>query len=402
MLYLSQLLGVKIVDSKQDIVGKIKDIIAVSGEKKYPVVIGVIFKRGSDLQFIPYKNIETLSGAAITLNSFDCWKPWEEDKSFMVLNRDILDEQIFDVEGIRVVRVNDLQLVKIGEVFNLVGIDVSNKALLRRLGLGSFLPFTRLMQSQVIDWHNVNFIKSNFGSLKLKTSFSKLEKLHPADIANLIENLSLHQSSHVVQSLHDHKAAAVLAEIEPKYKDTLLEKISPKNLARIMEEMPTDEAADVLQDLSEHKRLQVFNRLGERRAKVINKLSKYDGDKAGGLMTADYMHVLTGSTVGDAVDEIRRRSEEHKSIYHVFVLDEGKRLKGIVSIRTLLLSENNLKVINIMSKVFVTVNTETSYDEIAKLLTKYNLLSVAVVDKQKRIKGIVTIDDVMRLLVPHA
>jgi Mg/Co/Ni transporter MgtE len=240
------------------------------------------------------------------------------------------------------------------------------------------------------------------GSLKLKTSFSRLEKLHPADIANLIENLTLHQSSHVVQSLHNNKAAAVLAEIEPKYKDTLLEKINPRNLAMIMEEMPTDEAADVLQDLSEHKRIQVFKRLGERKAKVINKLSKYDEDKAGGLMTADYMHVHTESTVGDAVDEIRRRSEEHKSIYHVFVLDEGKHIKGVVSIRTLLLSENNIKVVNIMSKVFVTVNTETSYDEIAKLLTKYNLLSIAVLDKQKRVKGIVTIDDVMRLLVPNA
>lgn len=401
MLYLSQLIGRKIVDSKQDVLGTLKDVIAVSGNKKYPYVLGVLFKKGGDLCFISYEFIETLSASEITLNSYECWKPWEDNPDYLKLNLDVLDEQIFDVEGIRVVRVNDLQLVKIGELFSLVGIDVSNKALMRRLGLG-FLPFTRFMQSKVIDWNNVNFIRGTVGSLKLKTPYRKLEKLHPADIANLIENLSLHQSSQVVQSLHDEKAAAVLAEIDPKYKDTLLEKINPKNLARMLEEMPTDEAADVLQDLSEHKRIQVFRRLGERRARVLNKLAKYEEDQAGGLMTADFMHVNTDDTVADAVDEIRKRSEEHRSIYHVFVIDEKKVLKGIVSIRTLLLAERDLKVENIMSKVFVTVNTATPYNEVAKILTKYNLLSVAVTDKQGKIKGIVTIDDVMRLLVPHA
>ncbi len=236
----------------------------------------------------------------------------------------------------------------------------------------------------------------------MKTPYRRLEKLHPADIANLIENLTLHQSSQVVQSLHDEKAAAVLAEIEPKYKDTLLEKINPKNLARILEEMPTDEAADVLQDLSQQKRMQVFRRLGERKAKVLNRLSKYEEDQAGGLMTADYMNVKPEDSVGDAVDQIRKRSEEHRSIYHVFVVDEKKRLKGVVSIRTLLLAEKNQTVESIMSKVFITVNTSTPYTEIASILTKYNLLSVAVTDKKGQIKGIVTIDDVMRLLVPHA
>ncbi|MBP7057749.1 magnesium transporter [Candidatus Gracilibacteria bacterium] len=401
MVYLSQLIGTKIVDSKQEIVGKVKDVVAATGEKKYPYVIGVVFKNGKELNFIPYETIETMGPSGITLNRFDCYTAWDENPEHLFLNRDVMDEQIFDVEGIRVVRVNDLQLAKVGEFFNLVGIDVSNKALVRRLGL-AFLPLIKLMQTRVIDWHSVNFIQGRVGSIKLNKPFKKLEKLHPADIANLIENLTLHQSTKVVQSLRDEKAAAVIAEMEPKYKDTLLEKINPKNLARIMEELPTDEAADVLQDLSEHKRLQVFRRLGERKAKVINKLAKYRSDVAGGLMTADFMNVHPDSRINDAIEEIRKKSEEYKSIYHVFVINDKKFLKGIVSIRTLLLADKHLKVEDVMSKVFVTVKPTTDYEELAVILTRYNLLSVAVVDKQGRMKGIVTIDDVMRLLVPHA
>ncbi len=401
MLYLSQLLNVKIIDSREVFVARLKDVVVFNDGKNYPYVVGIIFQKGKDLYFIKFEHIETLSTAEVTLNKFDCWSVWGENEKFLLLNKDVMDEQIFDVDSIKVVRVNDLHLVKIGDLFNLVGIDVSNKALLRRLGLSS-LPFVRFMQVKLIDWHSVNFIQGNVGSIKLKTPFKKLEKLHPADIANLIENLTLHQGSNVVQSLHDEKAAEVLAEIEPKYKDTLLEKINPRNLARILEEMPTDEAADVLQDLSEHKRLLVFKRLSERKAKVLNRLSKYKGNVAGGLMTADYMRIHPQNTIADAVDEIRRKSAEHKFIYHVFVVDESDVLKGVVSIRTLILSDKHLKVVNVMSKILITVKTTTSYENVARLLTKYNLLSVAVVDQQGKIKGIVTIDDVMRLLVPHA
>jgi len=402
MIFLSQLLRVPIIDNKQDNIGRLKDVIVRSHEGEYPRVSGILFQEGIHNSVIPYGCIETLSRGEITLKKSDCWRhDYELQSDEILLARDVLDQQIFDVEGIRVVRVNDLQLVKIDEGFSVVGIDVSNKALLRRLGL-AWVPILRRLESKFIDWNNVSLMKGPVGSLQLKTSYEKLQKLHPADIANLIENLNLPESTHLVQSFDKETAAEVLGEVAPKYKDTLLERINPKSLANILEEMPTDEAADVIKDLSEHKRIQVFRRLGVRKAQLLHRLTKYKDDIAGGLMTSEFMAVHKDDTVARAIGQIRKHSDVHRSIYHVFVIDDEKHLLGIVSIRTLLLASSRSKIEEIMSKVVRTVRVHTRAEEVAKVMTKYNLLSLAVTDKHKVIRGIVTVDDILRLLIPDA
>jgi len=308
MIFFSQLLRVPIIDSKQDTVGRLQDVVVKAQGSEYPKVHGVLFKDGKYLSFIPYQYIETLSRGEVTLNKSSCWKPeYQPENDEFLLSRDVLDQQIFDVKGIRVVRVNDLELVKIDTGFSVVGIDVSNKALLRRLGLGH-LPLFSHMESKFIDWNNVSLVKGSVGSLQLKTTHQKLQKLHPADVANLIENLTLPESTKLVQSFDKETAAEVLGEVAPEYKDTLLEHINPKSLATIMEEMPTDEAVDVLKDLSEHKRIQVFRRLGVRKAKTLHKLSGYRDDIAGGLMTSEFMTIHKDSTVREAIKSIKKNS----------------------------------------------------------------------------------------------
>ncbi len=401
MIFLSQLLNVPIVDSKQEEIGRVKDVIVESQSKGYPEVSGIVFQLKGKRNVIPYKCIETLGYGEITLKKTNCWKQDYDLSDSEFLLHDILDQQIFDVEGIRVVRVNDLELVKIKEDFFLVGIDVSSRALVRRLGLVN-LPILKRLQSQLIDWNNVSLVKGAIGNLQLKTSRQKLERLHPADIANLIENLNFHESTQFVQSLDEETAAEVLEEVEPEYKDTLLERIHPKNLAEIVDEMASDEAVDVIKDLSELKREQVFRRLGSRKAKTLHTLTRYREDVAGGLMNADFMSVNTDETVGQAIKKIRKQSEDHASIYHVFVLDEEQKLVGIVSIRTLLLAKAREKVASIMSRVVKTVKLSAGADDVASIMTKYNLLSVAVVDNKKAVRGIITVDDVLRYLIPDA
>ncbi len=402
MIFFSQLLRVSIIDNKQETVGRLKDVVVKAQEGEYPKVHGVLFQDGKHVSFIPYQYIETLSRGEITLNKSNCWKPaYEPANDEFLLSTDVLDQQIFDVKGIRVVRVNDLQLVKIDNGFSVVGIDVSNKALIRRLGFSQFPVFNR-MESKFIDWHNVSLVKGTVGSLQLKTTHQKLQKLHPADIANLIENLTLPESTKLVQSFDKETAAEVLGEVDPKYKDTLLEHINPKSLANIMEEMPTDEAVDVLKDLSEYKRVQVFRRLGVRKAKTLHKLSGYKDDIAGGLMSEEFMTINKDFSVAQAIKFIRKNSELYKSLYHVFVIDDEKHLLGVVSIRTLLLSSPKQKITELMSKVVRVLRLHTKSEDIARLMTKYDLLSMAVVDKQKVIRGIVTVDDILRLLIPDA
>jgi Mg/Co/Ni transporter MgtE len=318
-----------------------------------------------------------------------------------LLKRDVLDEQIFDVGGIRVVRVNDLELVKVENKISLIGIDISTRALFRRLGLEN-LPLIKHSKSTYIDWSNVSLVKGQFGNLQLKTSREKLHKLHPADIANLIESLNFHESSKLVESLGNEKAAEVLEEVEPKYKDTLLERFNPKNLASIVEEMPADEAADIIQNLSDHKRMQVFRRLGVRKAKMLHRLTSYKEDVAGGLMNTDFMAVHKDMTVHEAIKKVRINSEQHASIYHIFAVDEENHLEGIVSIRTLLLAEKRGKISDMMTSVYHTVRVSTSGEDVARIMTKYNLLSIAVIDHNKVIRGIITVDDILRFLIPDA
>lgn len=403
MIFLSQLLQVPIMDSRQEQVGRLKDIIVRSkNETDYPQVQGIVFKVGSGLGFIPYDCIENLSYGEVTLKKSNCSELSHEFvPEDIFLMRDLVDQQIFDMGGIRVVRVNDLQLVKIEERFCLVGIDVSSRGLIRRLGLDHW-PFFKSIQSQYIDWQNVSLIPGDMAGLKLKTSYEKLEKLHPADIANLIENLSLQESSKLVESIDKETAAEVLGEVEPEYKETLLERMNPKDLAKILEEMPTDEAADVIQELSEEKRLEVLRRLGVETAKTLSQLTEYGDDIAGGLMTTEYMVVPQEYTVAQATEEIRKKSEEFHSIYHVYIVNTEGTPKGVVSIRTLLLAAPEIPLKTLMAKVIKTVKTNVKAKEVAQLMTKYNLLSIAVVDKHKKIQGIITVDDILRFLVPNA
>lgn len=402
MIFFSKLLGAPIIDLNQDQIGVLKDIIVKSKDGEYPKLSGIIFKFRGKMAVIPYQHIETLGYGEVTLKKSQCWDlDYDYDKNEFLLAKDVLDQQIFDVGGIRVVRANDLELAMIQEKFALVGIDVSNKALLRRLGFDKF-PIVRNLKSNLIDWNNVSMVKDAIGSLKLKTSREKLEKLHPADIANMIENLNYQESSKLVQSLDEETAAEVLEEVAPEYKDTLLERISHKSLAEIVGEMPSDQAVDVMKDLSEYKRGQVLKRLDSRRAIQLHKLSKYHGNVAGGLMNSDFMAVAPTDTVAKAIGRIRKKSGYHGSIYHVFVVDDEKHLQGIVSVRTLLVASGRQKIADIMSKVVKTVRANTKAKEVARLMTKYNLLSVSVVGKNKILRGIVTVDDILRYLIPDA
>jgi magnesium transporter len=166
--------------------------------------------------------------------------------------------------------------------------------------------------------------------------------------------------------------------------------------------MPADEAADIIQNLSDHKRMQVFRRLGVRKAKMLHRLTRYKEDVAGGLMNTDFMAVQKDMTVHEAIKKVRLNSEQHASIYHVFVVDAENHLEGIISIRTLLLAEKHEKISELMSRVYHTVKVTTSGEDVARIMTKYNLLSIAVIDRNKVVRGIITVDDILRFLIPDA
>ena len=399
MYLLSALLRLPITTDTHDTLGEVADVV-VENHHQYPIVKGLLTKTPKNTVYIPLGDIVSIGKNEITLKKTIALRSWKRGEHELALVKNLLDKQIFDIDNIRVVRVNDLRLAKIQGTLSLIGIEIGMGALLRRLGVPSAL--TRMLRPEIIDWQSVECVEGHAGGLKLKTPYAKLTTLHPADIANLIEHLSLHESSDIIEHLDPATAAEVLAEVTPKYKDVLLEQIDPKNLSDVLEEMPSDEAADVLQDLSKGKQGKVMRQLESTTSKVLTELARYDNEHAGSLMTTEYLAVPVGTTATQTIDYIRKKSDEHPAIYHIFALDEERRLVGVVSMRTLLLAEGRTRMKDMMGKVVATVQPESTVQEALHILTKYNLLSVAVVNEEHRLQGIITIDDAMRHLVPNA
>jgi magnesium transporter len=400
MIFFSQLLNRHIYDDKNEVLGRCTDLVLGNGTEGYPRIKGLITLAGKSSFFIPIEVVEVLSHTEITLNGPDPRRAYIESADDFLLSRDLLDRQIFDVDSIRVVRVNDLQLMQVEKNFSLIAVDISAAAIFRRIGIP--VVHSRIFTPKLLDWKNIDFTKESEGGLKLKMGYNKLIKLHPADIANLIENLSLHEGSKVMQSFDADTAADVLAEVEPRYKDILLEKLDAKDLSAMINKMSADEAADVFQDLSHYKKNQVIGHLQSSKTDLLNHLASYEQDDAGGLMTTDYFHLDAELTVAEALKEIQKKTDEHRAIYHMFITDKDLTLLGVISIRSFLFAKKTEKLASMMSKVIGAVSPYTSVEDIAKVMTKYNLMSVPVVDEGKKIIGIVTVDDIMRALIPHA
>jgi magnesium transporter len=400
MIFFSQLLNRNIYDDRNELLGRCADIVVGNGSETYPRIKGLITLAGKSSFFIPMEAVEVLSHSEITLNRPDPRHAFLESADDILLSRDLLDKQIFDVDSIRVVRVNDLQLMQVENVFSLIAVDISAAAIFRRVGIPAV--HSRIFMPKLLDWKNIDYTKESEGGLKLKMGYNKLIKLHPADIANLIENLSLHDGSKVMESFDADTAADVLAEVEPRYKDILLEKLDAKDLSAMINKMSADEAADVFKDLSYFKKNQVIEFMQTSKADLLNHLASYEHDNAGGLMTTDYFRLDSELTVSDAIKEIQKKTDEHRTIYHVYIVNNDNTLLGVISIRRFLFAKKTEKLSSLMSKVIGAVTPLSGVEKIAKIMTKYNLMSVPVVDEHKKLIGIVTVDDIMRVLIPHA
>ncbi len=323
-----------------------------------------------------------------------------EPEGYIRLDRDVMDRQIVDVAGARVVRVNDLRIGDFESRMCVLGIDVSTRGLLRRLGIG-WMDFLDLFKVNLIDWRKAQPVE---GVLKLDSVSKDLAKLHPADIANIIEELSVKQGSNLVLSLDKNMAARVFEEIDPEIQKTLISQLSPEHAARISERMSIDELVDLIQSLPEHQSKQLLDVVEQERMKKVKKLLSYEDDTAGGLMTTDYLAGLPEETVEDIINKIKKLSDNFRSVNYVYVIDDKGKYKGVLSLRRLVVADLDESLKDIMKKSvnLPVLHPAQSIKSVARLMTKYDLNSAAVVDNDNKFLGVVTVDDVMRVLVPNA
>ena len=402
MWFFSNILGAEVRDQADQVVGKVFDAAIKLTENNYPPVIGIIVSDKRNLKrFINVASIENFSKNYLTLKKSFLESAGEvpQDKDLIFLRGTVLDRQIVDLAGVRVVRVNDLQFGMIKGAMCLVALDIGKLGLLRRLGLDGLNLFN-FLQPELLEWKNVRLLGDK---LQLSMGTKELVKLHPADIANIIEKLNLNQGSELLQALDKKTAARVLEELEPELQRILVESLGPERAASVMQKMSIDELVDLIQLLPDRKSKEIMENLPSDSTQKVKKILEYDEDTAGGLMTTEYVSAYPGTTVKEIIDKIKKIYQLHRGSYLVYIIDEEEIFKGVVSLRRLLISEPDQTMNELMdSEKKSTATANQNVLEVASLMTKYNLTSIAVLDENKKLLGVITVDDVMRHFVPHA
>jgi magnesium transporter len=400
MLYLSQVLGRPVRDLEGERVATIKDVIVRLGEDDHPPVTGLVARYRRRDFFLPRWRIAEFNerGAQLNADILDL-RPFARRESEVLLARDVLDKQLIDVDGKRVVRVNDVQLIDAANEWRVTGADVSLQGLWRRLTPHNFIGTNRPVE--VIDWADVGYLATN-ATVQLKSSRDKLARLHPVEIARLAEALSYHHGSEIVESLDDETAAETLEEMPAERQARIIGDMDEERAADILEWMSPDEAADVLGDLPEEKAEDLLNRMEDEEQADVAELLPYEDDTAGGLMTTEFVTLPRELTVGEALARLREMAETPNMIYYLYVVEqEGSwKLCGVIALRSLILAEPDAPLADVMRDEFQTAHPDDAAREVAQKIAEYNLLALPVLDEAGDILGIITVDDAMEMLLP--
>jgi CBS domain-containing protein/sporulation protein YlmC with PRC-barrel domain len=405
MPYVSELLGKPVADVDGVRIGHLDDLIAtLRGDVPHPVVTAIVVKRSRGNLIVPLSDVVVLIAPAIPLTKqAKDIQPYQPGEHEVHLVRDVLDKQIIDTNGVRVVRVNDLELTRINGDFYVANVDISGLGLMRRLGMGKVAQrFTRKGGATgTISWDEIELLSAD-QPMRLRVSSDRITELHPADLAEIISDLTRSESDKLLESLDVETVAETLEEVEPEFQAALVETMPDERVADVLEEMSPDAAADLLAELPEGRSEDLLNLMEKEDAADVRKLLSYPIDTAGGLMTTEYVAVRPDLTAEQAIAVLREEAEEAETIYYVYAVDETGKLAGVFSLSDLVLAKPHTPITDFMHRRAVTVNVSDSQDDVAHVVSKYNLLAVPVVDDQHRLQGIVTADDALDKIIPTA
>lgn len=410
LVYLSSMLGRPAYSRTLGTgMGKVWDVIAQVTEM-FPEVKGLVLRNGGRLVLYPATGQEYQEFVKARKLKVDEHKivPLSPSPDDISIRETLWDRQIVDVEGAKVVRVNDVQLL-IGDRQWVVHVDVGVTGLARRLGYETAMRkaaklLGRKIEDELISWKYVQPVSDSAdapGPVRLKVGAQRLKELHPGEIADILEELSHEQRQVMVASMDVETAAEALEETDYDVQKAILEGLEPERAADILEEMEPSIAADLLSDLDESASEQIIQKFEfeDERAEVAE-LMTYEENTAGALMTTDYLELAEDKTVEDALELLRDSADEIEAYYYIYVHDEDGVLLGAVSLRNLLQKDPALQLGNILSGRLITVTLDTNLSEIAELFLRYNFLFLPVVDESGIQKGVVSFKDSLDDLMP--
>jgi flagellar motility protein MotE (MotC chaperone)/sporulation protein YlmC with PRC-barrel domain len=406
-LFLSSVLDKIVINEQGKEIGRLWDLVMVPGEV-FPEVSHLLVRRRKKIYAVPWRDIPLFNPVVITVagdgSQINEYHPSEGE---ILVNRDILDKQIVDVNGAKVVRVNDLKLGSHKDLLCIFSVDIGIKGLLRRLGYekigekaASILK--RELPTQEISWEFVQPLEINASRLTLTMAREKVADMHPADIAQIISNIPHRQIQTVLESLDTETAGEAIHELEPELRSQVISQLDSEQASDILEEMDPDEAADVLGDLPEEKAQELLGLMDAEEAGEIQELMEHEDNTAGGLMNNEYLALSTDMTVDDALKQVRLIASDIETVYYGYVVTDEEKLLGVVSLKELLIHPPHKPIIEFMTENIKTVTIDADPEDILEIIAKYNLIAVPVLDLEEKLAGIVTVDDILELFLPMA
>jgi Mg/Co/Ni transporter MgtE (contains CBS domain) len=400
--FISEIIDKPVLDSNGKIIGKCKDCI-VSAKRSYPVINAIVI-RGNDKKDIniPWEYIKGSKNNIMLNTEFQSVEKYYMGNRDIKLVENIFDKQLVDVEGKKIRRINDLEISPVDGHYRLIGVDVSFKGALRRLGLEKVASSLKInLQEDYIDWKDIDVSTSrdNVFNLKLNVHAYDLKKLHPADIADIVEKLSVKDSVTILNSFDDEVAADILEEISQENQACLLDEIDSKKAANILNKMSPDDATDLISCLPDSKSDNLLELMDPEESKDLKKLLKYPEDTAGGIMTTEAAAVFEELKAGEIIDKLKEIDKYSESIYYIYAQSKKGYLTGVTSLKQVLFADPDKTLKNFMTKDVISVDVKENQLKVIETIAKYNLLAVPVIDTENHLKGIVTVDDAIDLLL---
>lgn len=431
-LNFSDSVGTIITNESGKRIGKLNDFF-VDYNDVYPIVLALQYSTNRQLFYINWEDIISFSLKKIVIkDEFFMGRsrtyPKVQNKKviasllanqyagetleYPALGKIVLDRQIVDTHGKKVIRVNDIQFIKTGKNLRVTHAAVGIRSMVRRLGyerpvdfvVKTFRPRAKyLTKESLINWKHVHAIPNRSFQTNLEVNLSNedLQDMHPADLADILEDLDNHGREVIFSSLDPKTAADILSEVDEEIRPLLIRNEEPEDVADIIEQMDTDDAADILGDLSEAKAEAIIQEIDDKEIQEeISELLEYEEDEAGGLMSTEVFEISPDSTRTQVLDFIKEKHEEFENIYDIFLVDGDSRLVGTCSIQELLIQSEDVRMRDIMrDKDLKTLTPEVHWKEVARYMSKYNLINLPIINDESKLLGIISVDDVLPWLL---
>jgi len=401
LFFFSQIYKRKVVDSERKVIGFLQDL-GISKGGKFPEVSHILVEAKHKRLLIPWRYVEEL-GETIRLkrplSKIEKRERWEDD---IFLGEHILDKQVVDVDGLKVIRVNDIALTTIKNRLAVVNIDIGTKSIFRRLGfeaLAEILPFN--ISDHPIPWRNIEPLTKS-EKIHLKIRCARVSDLHPADVAELFEELSVHERRIILKPMTSKTAAKVLLECEPDVQQSIIKTLRPKRIASMLENMDASFAANLLSGQDKFISSQIMKQMTNDTAERIQLMLSLKPGSAARYMSDQFIEVSEHLTVAHALKRIRESNVKSTHLYYVYITADSGQILGAMSLRKMIMADPKVRLSSLSMQAPVTVDINDPIEYVAELMTKYDFMALPVVDVNSRIKGIVNIDDILDVMMDRA